>query len=95
MMYEGGRPDEAARAADGEAVLLHGRRRRVRLVDVPVDERPPVIRRYLLFAWGAHPHMPVTWHSRLAEVAAVAAGYPVFRVERCERGRRPAPSLTE
>jgi len=69
-------------SAGGRAVLLHGRRRPVRLVEVPVRERAPIVRRYLLFAWGARPHMPVTWHSPLHQVAAVAADYPVFRVER-------------
>jgi len=69
-------------AAGGDAVLLHGRRRPVRLVEVPVDERAPIIRRYLLVAWGARPHMPVRWRSSVREVRAVAASYPVFRVDR-------------
>jgi hypothetical protein len=68
-------------AAAGQAVLLHGRRRPVHLEEIPAAQRAP-IRRYLLFAWGARPHMPVTWHTRLREVEAVAAEYPVFRVDR-------------
>ena len=35
------------RAADGYAVLRHGRARPGRLVEVPVRERGPIIRRYL------------------------------------------------
>lgn len=73
------------RAADGQAVLLHGRRRAVHLVDVPVVRRAPIIRRYLLVALGARPHLPITWHSPLRDVAAVAADYPVFRVDRAGR----------
>lgn len=73
-------------AAGGKALLLHGRRRRVQLVEVPAYQRAPIVRRYLLFAWGARPHMSITWHSHLREVAAVAADYPVFRVDRW-RGR--------
>jgi hypothetical protein len=69
-------------AAGGRAVLLHGRRRPVHLVDVPVEQRAPIIRRYLLFAWGARPHMAVTWRSPLSSVEAVAGDYPVFRVDR-------------
>ena len=69
-------------AASGCAVLLHGRRRPVRLVEVPVRQRAPIVRRYLLFAMGARPHMSVSWRSPLREVAAVAADYPVFRVDR-------------
>ncbi|MGV8977056.1 MAG: nitroreductase family deazaflavin-dependent oxidoreductase [Cellulomonas sp.] len=73
-------------ASGGTAVLLHGWRRPVQLVEVPAHLRAPIIRRYLLFAWGARPHMSVTWHSPLREVAAAAADYPVFRVDR-QRGR--------
>jgi len=69
------------RASDGEAVLTHGRRRPVRLVEVPVADRAPVIRRYLLFAAGARPHMHVRWREPLSAFEAVAGIYPVFRVE--------------
>jgi hypothetical protein len=69
-------------AADGDAILLHGRRRPVHLVEVPVPQRAAIIRRYLLLAPGARPHMSVTWRSPLREVAAAAADYPVFRVAR-------------
>lgn len=69
------------RASDGEAVLIHGRRRPVRLVEVPVPDRAPIIKRYLLFAAGARPHMQVGWREPLSAFKAVAAIYPVFRVE--------------
>ena len=69
-------------SAGGDAVLLHGRRRPVHLVGVPPGQRAPIIRRYLIVAWGARPHMSVTWHSRLCEMPAVAADHPVFRVDR-------------
>lgn len=70
------------RAAGGNAVLLHGRRRPVHLREVPVRQRPPILRRYLLVAWGARAHMSVTWRSPLRDLAAAAAHYPVFRVDR-------------
>ena len=72
------------RASEGQAVLTHGRRRSVRLVDVPVPDRAPIIKRYLLFAMGARPHMKVRWSEPLSAFEAVAANYPVFRVERRE-----------
>jgi hypothetical protein len=43
------------RASDGEAVLIHGRRGPVCLVDVAVPDRAPIIKRYLLLAMGARP----------------------------------------
>ncbi|MGD0379727.1 MAG: nitroreductase/quinone reductase family protein [Acidimicrobiales bacterium] len=69
------------RASDGEALLTHGRRRPVRLVEVPVPDRGPIIKRYLLFALGARPHMHVGWRAPLSAFDAVAATYPVFRVD--------------
>ena len=50
-------------AGAGDAVLLHGWRRPVHLAEVPVRQRAPIIRWYLLFAWGARPHMSVTRHT--------------------------------
>ncbi|MDO9173151.1 MAG: nitroreductase/quinone reductase family protein, partial [Actinomycetota bacterium] len=50
------------RAAEGDAELTHGRRRGVHLTEVPIDQRAPIIKRYLMFAFGARPHMPVRWN---------------------------------
>lgn len=69
------------RASGGDAVLIHGRRRPVRLVEVPVASRSHIIKRYLFFALGARPHMPVCWRDPIGEFDAVAANYPVFRVD--------------
>jgi deazaflavin-dependent oxidoreductase (nitroreductase family) len=70
------------RAAGGAAVLEHGRRDAVRLVELPVDERAPVIARYLELAPGGRPHLPVRRGAALSEIAAVADRIPVFRVVR-------------
>lgn len=70
------------RASGGNAVLTHGRRRSVHLVEVPLTDRPPIVKRYLLFALGARPHMDVKWNDPLSKFQAAAAIYPVFRVER-------------
>lgn len=69
------------RAAGGRAVLLRRRRRLpCRLAEVPVSERPPIIKRYLEKVPGGRPHIPVDRRAPLAEFAAVAPRYPVFRV---------------
>lgn len=73
------------RAADGHAVLTHGRRRPVRLVEIPVEERAPIIKRYLLFATGARPHIDIAWNAPLSQFERVAHRYPVFRVVRSDR----------
>lgn len=69
------------RASDGGAVLTHGRRRPVHLVEVQVPDRACIIKRYLTVAFGARPHMPVRWNDPLSDFKAVASDYPVFRVE--------------
>lgn len=68
------------RAADGHAVLRHGRARPVRLVEVPVAERAPVIRRFVQVAPGGRPHVRVDRHEPVEAFEAVAAEHPVFRV---------------
>lgn len=68
------------RAADGHAVLRHGRRERVRLEEVAVGERAPVLKEYLRRAPGARPHVRVGKDAALGAFEAVAAEYPVFRV---------------
>jgi hypothetical protein len=75
--------------AGGRAVLRHGRARRCRLVELPVSERAPVIKRYLEQVPGGRPHIPVDRHAPVADFGAIAADYPVFRVvpDRQAQGR--------
>ena len=68
------------RAADGKAVLRHGRREEVRLEEVPADQRATLLKAYLQRAPGARPHVPVDKDAPLSEFERVAATIPVFRV---------------
>jgi hypothetical protein len=68
------------RAAGGCAVLRHGRREEVRLEEVPVELRAPIIKAYLQRAPGARPHIPVHKDAPLAEFERIAPQLPVFRV---------------
>lgn len=69
------------RAAGGLVAIRHGRARACRLVEVPVGERAPILKRYLQKVPGARPHIPVDRHAPLAEFAGIAPRYPAFRVE--------------
>ncbi|GAA2564957.1 hypothetical protein GCM10010435_41870 [Winogradskya consettensis] len=73
------------RAAGGDASLSHGRRENIHLSEVAVQDRPPILRRYLEKAPGARPHIPVDRHAPLEAFEAIAGDYPVFLVT------RPAP----
>jgi deazaflavin-dependent oxidoreductase (nitroreductase family) len=81
------------RAAQGRAVLRHGRREAVRLTEVDPGARAPILHRYLAVAPGARPHIPVDRRAALADFDRIAAQYPVFRITADQPGApgRAAP----
>ena len=69
-------------AAQGEAVLRQGRRRRrVHLVNVPPAARAPVLREYVRIATSGRTHFPVAAGAPLADYQAIAGRYPVYRID--------------
>ena len=68
------------RAANGRAVLRRARSEAVRLIEVPVRDRAPVLRRYVAVSPGARAHIPVSRRAPVAEFEALAADLPVFRI---------------
>lgn len=79
------------RAAEGEAVIQRGRARSARIVELPVADRPEVIAAYLRaararssagsYAKQARSYFGLATEPSMAEIAAVAEYYPVFRIE--------------
>lgn len=72
------------RAAQGKAILRHGRRETIQLVEIPAEQRPAIIKAYLNRAPGAVPHVPVNKTAPLAEFEKIADQFPVFRIERIQ-----------
>jgi deazaflavin-dependent oxidoreductase (nitroreductase family) len=68
------------RAVDGVVKLRHGRVESVQLVEVPVEQRARVIKRYVEQAPGARPHIPVDRSADVSVFETIAARYPVFRI---------------
>jgi hypothetical protein len=68
-------------ASRGDAVLRQGRRRRVRLVRVPPEQRAPILREYVRIAPSGRRHFPLPDGAPLAAFAAVAERYPVYRID--------------
>lgn len=68
-------------ASGGEALISHGGATQVRLVPVAPEARAPVLREYARVASSGRKHFPVTAGAPLAEFAAIAAQYPVYRIE--------------
>jgi len=68
------------RAAGGPAVLHRRGSESVRLEEVAVADRAPIVRRYLAVAPGARPHFPLDRRAPEATFATIAGRYPVFRI---------------
>ena len=68
------------RAADGHAMLRHGRRQAVHLEEVAPEARAPILRRHLQVAPAARSFVPVEHRASLDEFEPVAALFPVFRI---------------
>ena len=69
-----------ARARQGAATIRHGRRTLIRLEEVPVDERAPILKAYLSRARGARRHFTVPHDASIETFGVVARDYPVFRI---------------
>lgn len=70
-----------ARAAGGEAILRRGRRRPVRLEEVPATERAPIIRAwYKRTVQSTRSHIGLDPHAPIQEFEHIAEQHPVFRI---------------
>jgi deazaflavin-dependent oxidoreductase (nitroreductase family) len=69
------------RAAGGEAAIRHRGRRRVRLEELPVEQRAPVIKAYLQKTKAAtRPFFGIDPAAPLEEFQRIAPRHPVFRI---------------
>jgi deazaflavin-dependent oxidoreductase (nitroreductase family) len=74
------------RAAAGIVTIRHGRRRRCRLVEIPVQDWAPIIKAYLTQVPFGRLHVPVDHTAAVSAFEAIADRYPVFRVEPYDGG---------
>ena len=73
------------RAAGGEAFVRHRGRRKVRLEEVLVDQRAPIVQAYLKkTAMATRQHFGVDPKAGLEEFEGIAARHPVFRIAGAE-----------
>jgi len=68
-------------AAHGDAVIRQGRRRPVRLVAVPPEQRAPVLREYVRIASSGRRHFPLPVGAPLSDFEAIVERYPVYRID--------------
>lgn len=68
-------------AAQGDAIIRHGRRRAVHLVLVPPEQRAPVLREYVRIARSGRLHFPLSVGAPLSDFATISERYPVYRID--------------
>jgi hypothetical protein len=68
-------------AAHGDAIISYGSPAHVRLVLLPPEERAPILKEYVRIASSGRKHFPLPLGAPLAAFAAIAAQYPVYRIE--------------
>jgi deazaflavin-dependent oxidoreductase (nitroreductase family) len=68
-------------AADGYAVIRQGRRRPIRLVTVPPEQRAPILREYIRIASSGRRHFPLAVGAPLSDFDAIVERYPVYRID--------------
>ena len=68
-------------AAQGDAVIRQGRRRRVHLLLVPPEQRAAVLREYVRIAPSGRQHFPLPVGAPLPDFEAIAERYPVYRID--------------
>jgi hypothetical protein len=81
MLGEGSEWVRNVRAAGGEAFVKRGRSRPVKLTEVPVPERGPILKTYCHVATSGRRHFPVPHDAPVSEFDAVAERYPAFRID--------------
>ena len=70
------------RETGGAAFLKRGRTEPVKLVEVPPEQRAPILKAWCQIATSGRKHLPVAHDAPIADFEAIAADYPVFRVDR-------------
>jgi hypothetical protein len=68
-------------AAHGDAVIRQRRRRPVRLVAVPPEQRAPILREYVRIASSGRQHFPLAVGAPLSDFEEIAERYPVYRID--------------
>ena len=81
MLGEGSEWVRDVRAAGGEAFLKRGRSRPVKLVEIPPNERAAILKTWRRVATSGRRHLPVSQDAPVSAFEAIAAHYPVFRID--------------
>jgi hypothetical protein len=81
MLGNGSNWVQDIRAAGGKAFIKRGRPHPVILSEIPPQERAPILKAWCQLATSGRHHLPVSHEAPVAAFEAIAAAYPVFRVD--------------
>ena len=81
MLGEASEWVQNARAAGGRAFIKRGRSRPVVLTELEVEQRAPILKAWCQVATSGRKHLPVPPDAPIAAFEAIAADYPVFRID--------------
>ncbi len=81
MLGDGSEWVRDVRAAGGKAFIKRGRSRPVVLTEIPSGERAPILKAWCQVATSGRRHVPVPHGAPVSAFGAIAADYPVFRID--------------
>lgn len=82
MLGEASNWVQDTRAAHGAAILRRGRSRPVILSELPIPDRPPILKAWCQIATSGRQHLPISPDAPMDAFIPLAPDYPVFRVDR-------------
>ena len=82
MLGDGSEWVQDVRAAQGNVFIKRGQALPAKLTEIPVPERAPILKAWSQIATSGRQHLPIPHDAPVSEFEAIAAGYPVFRIDR-------------
>jgi hypothetical protein len=85
MLGDGSEWVQNVRAACGEAFIKRGWTHEITLTEVPPKHRAPILKAWSQIATSGRKHLPVPYDAPVSAFEAIAADYPVFRIDGADR----------
>jgi membrane protease YdiL (CAAX protease family) len=81
MLGDGSEWVQNVRAACGQAFIKRGRADPVMLAEIPPKDRAPILKAWCQVATSGRKHLPVPYDAPESAFEAIAADYPIFRID--------------